>query len=113
MIEGFTESAIVIVNLVNPREKFWGKLLSMSPVGVTLRGINLDTFDDWMRQIRRAEPGEQTLDLATMFVPISRVERIFLDEPVGTVRSFSQQFEQVTGMSPLEYLGDIPPSKEM
>ena len=58
--------------------------------GVTLRGINLSSFDDWMAQAVRQ--GDQTLGLSTMFVPLFRVERIFLDESVGEVESYRQRF---------------------
>ncbi len=44
MIEGFGDSALVIVNLVNPKEKFFGVLSSLSAAGVTARAINLDSF---------------------------------------------------------------------
>ena len=68
MIEGLPENAIVIVNLVNPKEKFWGVLRSLSGAGITIRGINLDSFQDWVAQIARKD--ETALDLVTMFVPI-------------------------------------------
>lgn len=103
MAEGFPESALVILNLVNPKEKFWGRLVSISAVGVTLRGINLDSFDDWIRQIARKSE-EQTFDLATMFVPLFRVERMFLDEAVGSVQAYSEIFEEVVGCPVAEYL---------
>lgn len=103
-MEGFPPDSLIILNLVNPKEKFWGMLRSMSAVGVTLRGINLDSFDEWVRQLARGDEDEQNLDLVTMFVPLFRVERIFLDEPVGTVRSYSQFFEDVVGMTPARYL---------
>ncbi|HEY5610234.1 MAG TPA: hypothetical protein VIL97_03425 [Thermoanaerobaculia bacterium] len=104
MIEGFDKHSVVILNLVNPKEKFWGVLLSISPVGVTFRGINLDSFEDWVRQV--AKGGEdQTLDLATMFVPLFRLERIFLDEAVGSVQSYAEHFEQTVGSSVKAYLG--------
>ena len=41
----------------------------------------------------------------TMFAPLFRVERVFLDEPAGTIRSFSQRFQDVVGRSIHEYLG--------
>ncbi|HVT04983.1 MAG TPA: hypothetical protein VHL58_16590 [Thermoanaerobaculia bacterium] len=104
MIEGFPARSLVVLNLVNPKEKFWGMLLSMSPAGVTIRGINMDAFEDWVRQLNRDEE-EQGLDLATMFVPLFRVERIFLDEPVGSVQSYSQFFEQRVGIPPADFLG--------
>jgi hypothetical protein len=103
MIEGFEKSSLVIVNLVNPREKFFGVLTSLSPAGVTMRGINLDSFDDWIRQVAKDE--EPSLDLITMFVPLFRVERIFLDEASGQIKSFSQRFADTVGTSIQKYLG--------
>jgi hypothetical protein len=102
MIEGFDPSALIIVNLVNPREKFFGVLRSLTPAGITLQAINLDSFDDWVRQIARHD--EPNLDLITMFVPLFRVERIFLDEPSGAIKSYSQRFEEVVGLSIQKYL---------
>lgn len=111
MSEDLQPNAIVLLNLVNPKEKFWGVLRSITPVGVTLRGINIDSFDDWVRQLGRSD--EQTLGLVTMFVPLFRVERIFIDEPVGPIRSYSQLFDEIVGISPLKYLGfeDIDPEE--
>ena len=102
MIEGFDSSSMVIVNLVNPKEKFFGVLISLSPAGITLRAINLDSFDDWLRQIAKGD--EPNLDLITMFVPLFRVERVFLDEPSGAIKSFAQRFEEVVGMTVQQYL---------
>lgn len=110
MTEDLQPNAIILLNLVNPKEKFWGVLRSITPVGVTLRGINIDSFEEWVRQIGRAE--ELTLGLVTMFVPLFRVERIFVDEPVGPVRSYSQFFEEIVGMSPSKFLGFEPVSPE-
>ena len=103
MIEGFEKSSIVIVNLVNPKEKFFGVLTALSSAGVTVRAINLDSFEDWIRQISHDE--EPDLDLATMFVPLFRLERISLDEPVGTIKSYSQRFEEVVGKPIKAWLG--------
>jgi hypothetical protein len=103
MIEGFEAGALVIINLVSPKEKFWGVLGSLSAAGVTLKGINLDSFDDWVRQVAREED-DMNFDLVTMFVPLFRVERIFLDEAVGSVRSYAQHFEMVTGLTLRSYL---------
>jgi hypothetical protein len=103
MIEGFLPTSLIIVNLVNPKEKFFGVLLSLSAAGVTMRGINLDSFEDWIHQIARNE--ELDLDLITMFVPLFRVERIFLDEPSGAIKSYAQRFEEVAGMAISTFLG--------
>src|SRR5579859_5556463 len=103
MIEGFEPSSPVVVNLVNPREKFFGVLSALSAAGVTMRGINLDSFDDWIRQLAKDE--DPNIDLITMFVPLFRVERIFLDESSGAIKSFSQRFEDAVGTSIQKYLG--------
>lgn len=103
MIEGFEPNALVIVNLVNPKEKFFGLLRSLSSAGVTMRAINLDSFEDWVRQISKGE--EQDIEMITMFAPLFRVERIFLDEPAGAVKSFSQRFEDQAGKTVLAHLG--------
>ena len=93
----------VIVNLINPNEKYWGIVGEIGVAGVVLRGIGVETFDDWMAQAARGE--ERTLDLATMFLPLFRIERIFLDEQVGQVESYSARFERRVGRSVEEYLG--------
>lgn len=103
MIEGFQQGALIIVNLVNPKEKFFGVLSALSPAGVTLRAINLDSFDDWIHQIARGE--DPDIDLMTMFVPLFRVERIFLDEGSGSIKSYAQRFTDVVGKTVPEYLG--------
>lgn len=102
MIEGFEPNALVLVNLVQPKEKFFGVLRALSPAGATIRAINLDSFDDWIHQIARDE--EPDIDMVTMFVPLFRVERIFLDEPSGSVSSYAQRFAQVVGREVTDYL---------
>lgn len=103
MIEGFEPNSLVVMNLINPKEKYFGILTALSPAGVTIRAINLESFDDWVRQIARDD--EPNLDLITMFVPLFRVERIFLDEPAGAIKSFGQRFEDAVGKTIHHYLG--------
>jgi hypothetical protein len=93
---------IVVVHLVNPTEKFFGILQDLAVAGVTFRGISLSSFDDWMAQ---AVGGDQTLGLSTVFVPLFRVERIFLDEAVGEVESYRQRFSKRVGIPVERYLG--------
>ena len=103
MIEGFAPDALIIVNLVNPKEKFFGVLRSLSAAGITLRAINLDSFEDWIHELARDD--EHNLEMVTMFAPLFRVERIFLDEPSGAIKSFAQRFEEVVGQPITQYLG--------
>ena len=95
--------SVVIVHLANPSEQFWAVLEDLSPAGVSFRGLNVGSFEDFLAQAVRAE--ELSLGFATMFVPMLRVERIFLDQQVGVVRSYRQRFESRVGR-PLElYVG--------
>ena len=103
MIEGFDQNALVLLHLTSPKEKFFGVLRSLSAAGVTMRAMNLDSFDDWVRQIARGEESE--IEMITVFVPLFRVERVFLDEPAGAIRSYAQRFQDVTGRTIEEYLG--------
>ena len=96
-------NSIVIAHLVNPTEKLWGVLLNLDQSGLALRGINVSSFDDWMYQMGRQE--NRTLGLSTMFVPLFRVERIFLDEQVGEVESYRQRFETHVGQQVERILG--------
>jgi hypothetical protein len=98
---------IVIVSLISPKEKMWGQLLLLESKGVTVRGIELDAFDDFIRQIIRQE--ETAVGLNTVFFPMHRVERVIVDEPTGSIPSLSQRFQAKVGLTIQEYLGiDVP-----
>ena len=43
---------LVLVTLNNPREKFWGMLLSLTPAGVNVRGVDLQSLDDFMQMVK-------------------------------------------------------------
>ena len=94
--------SIVIVSLHTPREKIWGELLSMNPSGITIRGIDLNSFDDFVHQV--LHPEGDRVGLPTNFFPMQRVERISLDEPSGSIPSFSDIFERKVGRSLKDYL---------
>ncbi len=96
-------NSIVILSLTGPKEKIWGQLMGLTTAGVTIRGIELESFDDLLRQIMGQE--EATVGLATVFYPIHRVERIALDEPSGSLPSLADRFRGKVGISIQEYLG--------
>jgi hypothetical protein len=102
--------AIVVVHLSNPTEKFWGILQELAMSGVYLRGISITSFDDWMAEAVRGK--DQTLGLCAMYVPLFRVERVFLDEPVGEVESYQQRFARRVGIPVRRYLGLPNPEGE-
>jgi hypothetical protein len=99
-----TLRSIVILSLQNPREKVWGVLLSINSYGITVRGIDINSFQDWTRSVANQT---ESMGLSTMFFPMIRIEKITLDESVGAFKSFSEQFYDRVGRQVLEVL-DIP-----
>ena len=97
--------SIVIVSLHSPREKVWGELLSITPAGITVRGVDLNSFDHFVKQIN--EPESERMGLPTVFFPITRVERVSLDEPSGAIPSMSDIFARKVGRSLAEYLAQF------
>ena len=95
-------NSIILLNLQNPKEKLWGELVSMNAAGVTIRGIDLNSFDDFIRQV--LDPEGDRVGLPTLFFPMQRVERIALDEPHGSIPSLAERFEQKVGRSLRDYL---------
>lgn len=97
--------SIVIVHLRDPTEKYWGLLESIAAYGLTLRCLNVESFDDWTRTLAYDE--RPTLGLATIFFPMSRVERMFLDERIGEVESMAEHFERRMGRTVESHLREI------
>ena len=102
MISAMEPDTLVVLSLNNPREKIWGRLIALTEAGVTIQGIDLNSFDDWMRQVLDAEP--EILPLATVFYPMHRVERLSQDEPSGELPSLAQRFSIRIGISLVDYL---------
>jgi len=80
----------------------WGELMQLQVAGVTLRGIDLNSFDDFIRQV--LEPEGARVGLPTVFLPMQRIERVALDEPTGSIPSLSEMFEKRVGRSIRDYL---------
>ncbi len=92
----FAPGALVIVNLSNPREKFWGMILALAPEGLSLSGAELASFEDLTVMVRDGEP----FTPAVVFFPMHRIERVELDLPDGNLPSLSQRFLAKTGLEP-------------
>jgi hypothetical protein len=91
----FSAGAIVLVSLSTPREKFWGAIMAISAAGVSLRGIDLHSFEDFMRQVKAGDE----VSPSAVFFPMHRVERIELDQRNGDIPSMQDRFEAKTGQS--------------
>lgn len=91
----------MIASLVNPREKIWGQLIALRPEGITLRGITLESFDDFLHQV--TDRLDVPVSLTTAFYPMHRVERITCDETSAGIPSLSDRFREKAGLTVQEY----------
>jgi hypothetical protein len=90
----FESGDSVVIIIRDPREKLLGILDEIDTAGVTMRGIDLSYFEDWVRSIVDDEP---YLPMNDYFFPMWRVERMTRDEPNGEIPSMTEQFEARTG----------------
>ena len=95
--------SVIIVVLHSPREKCWGLLDEITAAGVFLRGLDLNSFDDWLHSLVHDEP---FIGINDLFLPLWRVERVSRDESVGGVPSLGEQAEKRTGRSVADLLRD-------
>lgn len=86
---------IVLVTLQNPREKFWGVLVALNPAGVSLRGVDLQSLDDFTQMVKSGERASASL----IFFPMHRVQRIEVDSRNGELPSLADQFTAKTGVA--------------
>jgi hypothetical protein len=93
---------LVVVNLSDPREQIWGLLHRLDSSGIEVRGIDLANFEEWCRQLVRAD--EPQLGPTTIFFPAHRIDRVTLDERVGAVPSFQERFEEIVSGKPVNFL---------
>lgn len=94
--------SIVIVNLQSPKERFFGRLLEVTTPGVTVRGIDINAFEDWMDHITHHE--ESGVQPTTIFFPLHRIEKIILDEGIGAIPSLSDMFLTKVGSAVHDHL---------
>ena len=101
----FQPGTMVVLTLATPREKFWGAVLTLAPEGISIRGIELASFDDLVSLVKDNEPFAPGI----VFFPMHRVERMELDLPDGSIPSLSQRFTTRTGLDPASVLAHSRP----
>src|SRR5205823_14777173 len=84
----FAAGAVVLVTLHNPREKFWGMVISLDQSGVSLQGIDLCSLDDFALLAKTGEAATASI----VFFPMHRIERLELDSRNGDIPSLAEQF---------------------
>ena len=107
---GLTPGIAVLIYLHSPREKVFGMLLSLEQSGVAVRGLDIVSLEDWMRQEMRGEPSG--LGLASAFYPMWRIERMERDESTDELEGLADRFHRVTGRAFVEAAGLSPRRKK-
>lgn len=90
----------MIATLTSPREKFWGAILHLSGEGLSIRGVDVASFEDLASQIKNGE----AFTSGVVFFPMHRIERMELDLPEGNLLSLAQRFAEKTGQDPAPIL---------
>ncbi len=102
----FGLGALVMVTLAAPREKFWGAILSLSAAGISLRGCELVSFEDFVAMTRSGEGFTPSV----VFFPMHRVERMEADAAGNGLPSLAERFARETGVEVGPLLGEGPRS---
>ena len=100
----FHPGALVLLTLSEPREKFWGAILSLSPAGISLRGCELVSFEDCVAMTRSGAGFKP----AIVFPPMHRGERIEMDASGNGLPSLAERFASETGVEVAQLLGEAP-----
>lgn len=90
----------VLIVLQNPREKVWGVVREINNAGAFVRGIDLNSFEEFVLAVSNNDP---FYGLSEQFFPMWRIERIAKDDPDGDIPSMNEQFEQRTGKNIAEF----------
>ena len=90
----------MLVTLNNPREKFWGTIIELTPAGLTIRGLDLDCFEDSASLLQ----GGEAIEPGLVFFPMQRVERIELDTSAPGIPSLAERFATKTSLKADQFL---------
>ncbi len=92
---GLRPGDVVVLYLRDPKVRLVGLLEGLGPEGVTIRGIDLEAFEDWTNQWARDEAGPLAPGL--QFLPAHRVEKLLADQAAPGLVSLGEQFRERTG----------------
>ena len=95
--------SIVVVDCLDPNEKVWGVLLRLDAIGVVVRGLGLGSVNDWLGQ--EVHGVEAYVAPSTVFVPLHRVARVYMDETSATADGYADRYAKATGGDVREALG--------
>lgn len=99
----FVPGTLVLATLSAPREKFWGAILSLTAAGISLRGCELVSFEDFVAMTKSGEGFTPSV----VFFPMHRVERIEIDASANGLPSLAQRFASEAGVEVAPLLAGI------
>jgi len=102
----FRAGDLVVVVAHSPRERIWGCLLGLDAAGIALRGLDLTPWEEVLTLVR-TEQADQVA-LGTRFLPMHRIEAMYLDEASSGVPSLADTFRGRTGQDPHAFLAPPP-----
>ena len=105
----FNRGQLVVLVAVNPRERVWGRIIGLEAAGVVIRGMELGSWDENLATIRQGAP--EHVSVGTRFVPMHRVESLYLDESIAGAPSMAELFRKNTGLEALDFLADPEPAR--
>lgn len=105
----FRPGDLVVALLQSPRERIWGRILGLDASGIALRGVDLVPWEEVLTLVRRGEADQ--VALGTRFIPMHRVETLYLDEPSSGAPSLADTFRDRTDQDPHDFLADPPSPK--
>jgi len=98
----FDAGDLVVVVLQAPRERIWGALLGLDSAGIALRGLDLTPWEEVLSLVRTGESDQ--VALGTRFLPMHRVEAMYLDEASSGAPSLAETFRNHTGLEARAFL---------
>ncbi len=97
---------LVVVVLQSPRERIWGYLLALDTSGIALRGLDLTPWEEVLTLVRTQQADQ--VALGTRFLPMHRIETMYLDEVSSGAPSLAETFQDRTGQDPRVFLAPSP-----
>ena len=108
LIMPFQSGDLVVVVAQSPRERIWGRILGLDASGIALRGIDLSPWEEVLSLVRTGQADQ--VALGTRFLPMHRVEAMYVDEVSSGAPSLADVFRDRTGQDPHTFLADRPSS---
>ena len=102
----FQSGDLVVVVLHSPRERIWGCLLGLDAAGIALRGLELTPWEEVLTLVRTGQADQ--VALGTRFLPMHRIEAMYLDEISSGAPSLAETFQNRTGQDPSAFLAALP-----